>query len=635
MGPSIAVGPMIILLLCVWRAGRAQPKMVQAGITAGCGAILYKTHSCCERSTILETSAIQTSNPGKEKTTPTTDLSALAAAYHHHNDVKTQLADFELYCQALTNRDAIAFVAVTEAYRQHCHTEGFILGEVTALRWGGEAHQRLGNNEQGLIQLFEGLHLANQVGDQPILRGILLTIGTIYYEIGDYLSATDFIERSLVHARLHQNSDGLSRGVFMLGLVQLKLGQLESAMQNFNSAKDLAVTPKSRDIIGWALVQSARIYRSSAQHEANSEKRTALLIKGLEKSRAGLDVALDLQDLILQVEAESTRVLLFCDLDQEKQALASQQRVFELASQLGSEHYIAETLLETLGLVKSGQAVANGERALAIAKQLGNQALMAQVYQALAQQFKLEGNYREALQCFEAHIDLDKAVRSAQATAQATAAAVRLESERIRSRAEELEHLVGERTKELEQSRFDMLERLASIAEFRDEDTGNHMTRVSMVAVAIAEAMGCEKQQLQYLYVAAKLHDIGKIAVPDQILFKQGKLSPGEWAMMQIHTNLGAKMLSGSAPILRMASEIALSHHERFDGTGYPQQLQGDDIPLWGRIVAVADVFDALQSERPYKPAWSKIDAIAEIRVQSGKMFDSKVVKAFLTVVNS
>jgi putative nucleotidyltransferase with HDIG domain len=569
-----------------------------------------------------------------ESTVQIVEVATLEAAYRSHENVSTQLPDFEAYCLALNSRDAGVFAAISEDYRQRCHQAGFVLGEVVALRWSGKAHHRLGDNKQALTRFFEGLQLASQLDNHPVTRVLLLSIGIVYYEIGDCPSATDFIERSLVIARTTGNTDGLCRGIFVLGLVEFKLEQLESAMQHFQEAERLATLPKSRDMIGWSLTQQGRVHHILALRQPEAAQRQLLLRQGLEQCQVALAIAQKLGDITLEIEVESAKVVLLRDLGQAEAALTSQQRVIELSELLGSEHYLAETLIETLSLVKSAQAIANAERALAIAKQIGNQTLMARVYQALAQQLKAEGRYLEALQYFEEHILLDKAVRSAQATAQATAAVVRLESERIRARADELEHLVSERTKELEQSRFDMLERLASIAEFRDENTSHHMTRVSAVAVAIARVMGCDQQQLQYLYVAAKLHDIGKIAVPDQILFKQGKLTPGEWAMMQIHTNLGAKMLSGDAPILQMASEIALSHHERFDGTGYPQQLRGEDIPLWGRIVAVADVFDALQSERPYKTAWSKLDAIAEIKVQSGKMFDPRIVKIFLAVIN-
>lgn len=202
----------------------------------------------------------------------------------------------------------------------------------------------------------------------------------------------------------------------------------------------------------------------------------------------------------------------------------------------------------------------------------------------------------------------------------------------LRDQNQILEEKVRVRTFELEHTQLEILERLALAAEYRDDDTGEHTKRVGLMSAQIAQALGQTEAEVELMRRAAPLHDVGKIAIPDSILLKPGRLTPEEFEQMKTHTTLGSKMLSGGRfPLLRLAEEIALTHHERWNGTGY-MQLKGEAIPLSGRIVAVADVFDALTSERTYKRAWPRSDAIQEIQVQSGQQFDPRVVDAFSKV---
>ena len=183
-----------------------------------------------------------------------------------------------------------------------------------------------------------------------------------------------------------------------------------------------------------------------------------------------------------------------------------------------------------------------------------------------------------------------------------------------------------------EQAQFEMLARLAGAAELHDDDTGRHTHRVGELSVDIAARLGLPASVLELIPLAAVLHDVGKIAIPDAILSKRGKLSATEFDLVKTHTTVGAEMLSGSTfDLVATAEEIALTHHEKWDGSGYPAGLSGDAIPITGRIVAVADVFDALTHVRPYKPAWSVADAEAELRSQAGKHFDPQVVDAFFS----
>jgi putative two-component system response regulator len=189
-----------------------------------------------------------------------------------------------------------------------------------------------------------------------------------------------------------------------------------------------------------------------------------------------------------------------------------------------------------------------------------------------------------------------------------------------------LEQRVLERTVELEGAYLDTLERLASAAEFRDDETGRHTERVGEVAALLGSALGLGEEDLFLLRRAAPLHDVGKIGIPDAILRKPAPLTAEEWEIMKTHATIGARILAGGrSRVVQLAEEIALYHHEQWDGGGYPAGVAGEAIPLPGRLVMVADVFDALTSERVYREAWSAEKVLAYIREYAGRRFDPRI----------
>jgi putative two-component system response regulator len=202
---------------------------------------------------------------------------------------------------------------------------------------------------------------------------------------------------------------------------------------------------------------------------------------------------------------------------------------------------------------------------------------------------------------------------------------------RAERRADELDDAVRARTAELEEARLESLTILAAVSEYHDDDTHQHTQRVGATAARLAEVLGMPKSFVSEIRRAAPLHDLGKVATPQQILLKPGPLTDEERAEMMRHVEYGAKMLAAArSPILRLAAEIAVTHHERWDGNGYLAGLAGEDIPLSGRITSVADVLDALTHERPYKAAWERDRALAEITSQAGRQFDPAVTDALL-----
>lgn len=199
----------------------------------------------------------------------------------------------------------------------------------------------------------------------------------------------------------------------------------------------------------------------------------------------------------------------------------------------------------------------------------------------------------------------------------------------------ELEHLVQERTEELQRTRLQIIQDLGRAAEYKDNETGMHVMRMSNYARLLAKAVGMNDQAVELVFSAAPMHDVGKIGIPDNILLKPGKLNEEEWKIMKTHPAIGVEIIgeAGDSDLLNLAATVALTHHEKWNGQGYPKGLSGEDIPLEGRIVAIADVFDALTSERPYKKAWSVEDAKDLLQREAGKHFDPLLVPLFLDIL--
>jgi len=201
----------------------------------------------------------------------------------------------------------------------------------------------------------------------------------------------------------------------------------------------------------------------------------------------------------------------------------------------------------------------------------------------------------------------------------------------LRNHNKQLEEEVRNRMLEIKESNLETIQRLAASAEFRDGNTGSHIERIGEYSRIIAQKLNLPTVEIENIYYASPMHDIGKIGIPDEILLKPGKLTDKEYEVMKTHTTIGAKILSGSkSPLVRTAEQIALSHHEKFNGKGYPNGLKGEETPMSARIVAVADVFDALTTDRAYKSEYSSEKSVEIIKEEKGKHFDPEITEAFL-----
>lgn len=204
----------------------------------------------------------------------------------------------------------------------------------------------------------------------------------------------------------------------------------------------------------------------------------------------------------------------------------------------------------------------------------------------------------------------------------------------LHSQKHVLEQMVEERTQELRRSRLDIVRRLGRASEFRDNETGQHILRMSHASALLAHSAGWDSQACELMLNASPMHDVGKIGIPDGILLKPGPLTTDERDIMKRHTIIGAEILADSGTdLLEMAREIALAHHEKWDGSGYPHRLAGEAIPQSARIVAITDVFDALTSERPYKKPWTVDETVRFMNANAGKQFDPCLLERFTALI--
>jgi len=207
-----------------------------------------------------------------------------------------------------------------------------------------------------------------------------------------------------------------------------------------------------------------------------------------------------------------------------------------------------------------------------------------------------------------------------------------IEAEKVlRDYNQKLQEEIQKAIQKIQKGEYETLNVLSNVAEYRDEDTHNHTKRVALYSKLLAKEIGLDEEMQDLIYHASPLHDVGKVGIPDAILLKPGRLTPEEFEVMKTHAKIGYEMLDGfDNKYLRAGAKIALSHHEKFDGSGYPYGLKGDEIDIMGQIVAIADVFDALTSKRPYKEAWPIEKAFNLLKEESGKHFSPLLVELFL-----
>jgi HD-GYP domain-containing protein (c-di-GMP phosphodiesterase class II)/Flp pilus assembly protein TadD len=477
-------------------------------------------------------------------------------------------------------------------------------GEIDCLNNLGILHTHSGDYADAIEVLSECHKLIQTTPQEPEVEASCLNnIGNVYQDQGHYGAALAKYQLALDIARTANLSQLESTALTNLAETHLLMGSPSEALRLYDE-----VFVKAQ-MFGYAVAEIDAlegIVRTNI-HQGHFSKALDVISRALEISRNSGNLQ---REILLLLDLAQTRKLL-AEIDSAIEAI---QEAIKLASKASAKKLLHDAEVQFSMLLELTGDVAGAFNHYRIAHQLEREL------------FNEESDRR--LQGLTARFDLERARAEAETYRERT-----LEIERVNKT---LEHKVRERTLDLEQAQIETVTRLALAAEYRDDNTGQHTYRVGNFAALLAKAIGMPELEVQALRIAARLHDVGKIGISDLILLKPGKLTPNEYELIKDHTTIGAQILSGGkSSILKLAEQIAMTHHERWDGNGYPNKLSGNDIPLVGRIVAVADVYDALTTERPYKKAWTHEESITELEAQSGKMFDPKIIEVVRTVFAS
>jgi putative two-component system response regulator len=519
--------------------------------------------------------------------------------------------------------------------------DGDRVGEAEALyRLASLAHGA-GDPDEAFGLATEASEIAATAAAPLIEAWAVHLIGIVHYQASNFSEALEHCLRALEIYRTTDHEVDEGNILNTVAAVYHSMGDTDRAIVTYESA--LAVNePLGR--FGFAALVLGNIARIRA---SRSEYLPAVSL-----GRRAVDLARKHSpDIVSNLLADLAEAYMgLADHERASECFAEARRVWEERSEQGIEPVPATQLgvmmAEGRVALRRGalsEAISVLQAALDMAERTDSREFELEINDLLATAFKRSGRFEEALDRREKHDSqyrqmfthaTDLRLRTLQ-VAHETATA-RQQAEILRLRTHELEAMVTTDGRPIVRSanQLDAFERLAVLAEFRDTDTGQHTKRVGDMAAEIAHAVGENPDWAERLRLAARLHDIGKVAVPDAVLLKSSPLTVEEFEIMKIHTTVGNQILAGSSsPLFQLASEIAMSHHEWWDGSGYPFGHRGEAIALSGRIVALADVFDALCSRRAYKRAWPMGEAARFIVSGSGAQFDPALVNSFVSVL--
>jgi HD-GYP domain-containing protein (c-di-GMP phosphodiesterase class II) len=499
----------------------------------------------------------------------------------------------------------------------------------------------LGGATEALNYLLKSLEIRRSIGDLKGEIDCLNNLGVLRTHAGNYVGAIEVLSECYKLIQIHLHEPEIEgRCLNNIGNVYQDQGQYDAALIQFQSVLQIAQAANLPQLESIALTNLAET------HLLMGSFSEALLLYDevfVTAQMSGYSVT--------EIDALEGIARVHINLGQPRKALNAIARALEISRNSGDRH---REILLLLDLAKTQNSLGDIHQAIDAAREAIGLAINASAKKLhhdaqgqLSVLLESAGDVAGAFNHYKIAHQLERELFNEESDRRLQGLSARFDLERARAEAETyrertleieqinktLEHKVKERTLDLEQAQIETVTRLALAAEYRDDNTGQHTYRVGNSAALLAQALGLPEAEVQALRIAARLHDVGKIGISDLILLKPGKLTPNEYELIKDHTIIGAQILSGGkSPILKLAEQIAMTHHERWDGNGYPNKLAGDEIPLVGRIVAVADVYDALTTERPYKRAWTHEESITELEAQSGKMFDPKIIELVRTV---
>lgn len=524
---------------------------------------------------------------------------------------------------------------------RHCRNEA---GEARVLNLLAGVYHANGAYTSALKCLQTALELHRAAKNRLEEARTLCNIGNMLIGVGQYSEALVYLTQA--YTFLHNEvSDERTKGFTLinLGSLYLDMGEPSNAIPYFREALEVAVARNDRLSEAVATLNIGTALQEAGD-DATAEQtfREALSLSRGTGYRQGEVSALDSLGVILARRGEWQSAVAA-----HEEALGIARDIEDIEGELDALSHLGQLHAERDRLPEALDAL---EQTLRLAEEAERKKTVYETHLVLSRVYKRAGDFERALAHHELYHQCERALFNEESERKTRTLTVQFDTERARHEAEvyrlkteteqkareEAEAQVRDRTAALERAQLEVVSRLAMAAEYRDDVTGEHTWRVGLNAALLAQALELPSEQVTLIRLAARLHDVGKIGVPDALLLKVGDFTPLEREQMKAHAIIGARLLSGGqSAVLRMAENIAVSHHERWDGSGYPLGLCGERIPLVGRIVAVADVFDALMHERPYKRAWPKAEALAELERQAGRQFDPQVVRAALKVFGS
>jgi putative two-component system response regulator len=541
--------------------------------------------------------------------------------------------------RATESEDLVRSRALVQQARVLARSNSDQQGEAEALYRLASVTYQLGELDEAFGLALEARDLARRCAAPLVEVWALNLVGIVHHQAGNYSQALESLLQAVEICRSMGDVDHLGNLLNTVATVHHSLRDTDRAIVTYEAALEANRKSPRRGFDAITLANMAKV---------RSERNENLLAVSL--GEAALEIAREhLPEYVAEILANLAEA--YASLQMLPRANACLDEADESLNRMGPQFARSSPMaLVSVLLARGRVCIANGDAAQAIttlehainvaeANDFDDMELVA--HGLLAETFKGVGGFEQALFHREASTriheqifdrDTDLRIKTLQISHDTLAA--RDQAELLRVRTTELEDLVTARTQDLEEHHYEAFQRLAVIAEYRDPDSGEHSSRVGELAAALAIELGEDRQWAEELRLAARLHDVGKVGVPDDILQKPGPLSDAEFEVMKTHTTIGATVFSGSkSTLIQLAAEVAISHHERWDGSGYPAGLKGDDIPLCGRLVAVADVYDALITVHRYKLAWSSADAVDHVVAGRGTQFEPRVVDALVAVI--
>lgn len=513
--------------------------------------------------------------------------------------------------------------------------------ELEAINLQASAVNGMGQHQRALGILTRAMSTAVGAQEHGRLASMRSNIGKLQHLLGNYPEAMENLMAAQEHFdALPTATRAKAVNLMNLGRLYHDMGRPAEARRLFMQAQQAGLEIGDAKLVAVVLNNLANTDMASGDHAVALERFREALVQA--QTICATEFVIDNLDGMGQA---------YDALGQHEQAVRVHLEALEASRSIGNRIGELDALVNlgraSLHIGEPAHAAAHLEQALTAARALEHRTRIFEIHQLLSQAYEAAGDPWQALHHARRFHEAESAVfneaneermrellvKFELAQSQHAAETYRLRSELMKEAMEEAEARVRSRTVELEEAHLDMVTRLAVAAEFRDDGTGEHTRRVGRNAAATAYVMGFSREDVAVLFAAAKLHDVGKIGMPDSILHKRGRLTPDELELMREHTMIGARILAGGrSRLLKVAESISLSHHERYDGKGYPDGLSGEQIPMAARIVAVSDVLDALVHTRPYKAAWPVSEALAEIESLAGTQFDPAVVAATMLI---